>query len=129
MRCRVTDSARHESPPVAPQAIVAGRRQVRRRIEIVDVDQVRQPFLVRLRRCELSALVGGSASENARIAQDVLAGERGPRRDVVLLNAAAALVVSGRAKDLREGVAAAGEAVDAGRASRLGARVKEIASA
>jgi anthranilate phosphoribosyltransferase len=81
-----------------------------------------------LQRCELSALAGGDAARNAGIAEAVLCGERGPRRDVVLLNAAAALVVSGRARDLREGVAAAGEAVDAGRASRLVARVKEIAS-
>jgi anthranilate phosphoribosyltransferase len=82
-----------------------------------------------LRRCAPSALAGGDAAANAGIAQEVLAGERGPRRDVVLLNAAAALVVAGRARDLREGVGAAGEAVDAGRASRLVARVKEIASA
>lgn len=47
----------------------------------------------------------------------MLHGERGPRRDVVLLNAAAALLVAGVASDLREGVERAGESIDSGRAA------------
>jgi anthranilate phosphoribosyltransferase len=82
-----------------------------------------------LRRSDPAALLGGGAEASARIAGDVLAGEPGPRRDVVLLNAGAALVVSGRARSLREGVEQAGEAVDRGNAARLLARVKEIAGA
>jgi anthranilate phosphoribosyltransferase len=82
-----------------------------------------------LRRCPPEAVKGGDARASADIATGILAGERGPRRDVVLLNAGAALLVSGRAGSLREGVAAAGEAVDRGGASGLLARVKEITRA
>lgn len=79
-----------------------------------------------LHRCDASALAGGDAATNARIAQDVLAGAPGPRRDVVLLNAAAALVVSGLAAALEPGVARAAEAVDDGRARALLDRVREV---
>ena len=65
----------------------------------------------------LEALRGGDPQANAAIAREVLAGAPGPRRDVVLLNAAAALVVAGRAKDLRDGVRQAAAAIDDGRAS------------
>jgi len=69
-----------------------------------------------LRRAPLSEVAGGSVEENVAIARGVLSGERGPRRDIVLLNAAAALMVAGRAGDLREGVAQAGQALDSGAA-------------
>jgi anthranilate phosphoribosyltransferase len=59
---------------------------------------------------------GGNAAENARHLLDVLEGHAGPRRDVTLLNAAAALVVAGRATDFSEGLAIAAEAIDSGRA-------------
>jgi anthranilate phosphoribosyltransferase len=62
------------------------------------------------------ALRGGSAAENAAIVEAVLRGERGPRRDVVCLNAAAALVAAGAAPDLRAGVLLAQAAIDDGRA-------------
>jgi len=55
----------------------------------------------------------------------VLSGAPGPRRDVVLLNAAAALVVAGRAKDLRDGVRQAAAAIDDGRAIRMLDRARE----
>jgi len=55
----------------------------------------------------------------------VLAGVPGPKRDVVLLNAAAALVVAGKAKDLRDGVRLAAAAIDDGRAKALVDRVRE----
>ena len=65
------------------------------------------------------ALRGGSPEENARITRAILSGEeRGPRRDVVLLNAAAALVAGGAAADLEEGVARAAESLDSGAALR-----------
>lgn len=64
-------------------------------------------------------LRGGDPDENARILRGVLVGEdRGPRRDVVLLNAAAALVAGGAAADLREGIARAAESIDSGAALR-----------
>lgn len=61
-------------------------------------------------------LRGGGPAENAAALRAVLAGERGPRRDAVLLNAAAALVTAGVADDVRAGLAAAAEAVDSGTA-------------
>ena len=68
------------------------------------------------------SLQGGEAIENAEIIRRVLAGERGGPRDIVLLNAAAALLVSDRASDLREGIALAAEAIDRGLASETLAR-------
>ena len=58
----------------------------------------------------------------------MLSGERGPRRDVVLFNAAAALVAGGKARDLREDVQAAAEAVDGGGAAQVLARVVEFSN-
>jgi anthranilate phosphoribosyltransferase len=69
-----------------------------------------------LTRVPLAALAGGSPAENARIIADVLAGREGAAREVVLLNAAAAIVLGGRARDLAAGLAAAEQAVDSGRA-------------
>jgi anthranilate phosphoribosyltransferase len=66
-----------------------------------------------------SALAGGTPAENAALIEAVLGGAPGPHRDVVLLNAAAALVAAGRVPDLGAGVRLAAEAVDAGRASDL----------
>jgi anthranilate phosphoribosyltransferase len=70
-----------------------------------------------LPRASREDLRGGQAQENARIMRAVLAGaERGPKRDVVALNAAAALVAGGKADGLREGLQLAGDALDSGRA-------------
>jgi anthranilate phosphoribosyltransferase len=66
----------------------------------------------------LESIRGGTAEENATIVRSVLAGERGAPRDVVLLNAAAALYVAGAAKTLREGARLAAEAIDSGAAER-----------
>lgn len=60
---------------------------------------------------------GGDAAANADLARRVLDGERGPHRDIVLLNAAAGLVTADLAGDLREGVELAGVAIDSGRAA------------
>ena len=61
-------------------------------------------------------LTGGDAVENAAQIRAVLGGLRGPFRDIVLLNAAAALLVAGKAKSLRDGVALAAESIDNGKA-------------
>jgi anthranilate phosphoribosyltransferase len=82
-----------------------------------------------LEAAPVEAIRGGDAVENARMAQGVLDGEGGARRDVVLLNAAAALLVAGRAGTLREGVATAASAIDAGRARALLVQIKEVLSA
>jgi len=63
-------------------------------------------------------LRGGDVETNERIAREILAGVRGPRRDVVLANAAAALVAAGKARDFREGVALAAASIDSGAARR-----------
>ncbi len=65
-------------------------------------------------------LRGGTPQDNAKITRDVLSGtDRGPKRDVVLLNAAAALVVGGKEKDLQAGLARANEAIESGKAQRV----------
>jgi anthranilate phosphoribosyltransferase len=65
------------------------------------------------------ALKGGDPSVNADVARRVLAGQRGPARDIVLFNAAAVLLIADRASDLREGVALAAAALDTGSAARV----------
>jgi anthranilate phosphoribosyltransferase len=62
-------------------------------------------------------IAGGDASVNADIARRIFAGEAGPKRDIVVLNAAAGLVAAGIVDDLGAGVAAAGAAIDDGRAA------------
>lgn len=69
-----------------------------------------------LQRCPMAALRGGNAQENAAIVRAVLGGEPGPRREVVLLNAAYALVAAGKVATVPEGLALAAEAIDSGRA-------------
>ena len=59
---------------------------------------------------------GGSARENARIIRDILKGEKGPRRDVVLVNAAAAFVAAGLDPDFKAGIQRAAQSIDSGRA-------------
>jgi anthranilate phosphoribosyltransferase len=66
----------------------------------------------------LSDLKGGDAQRNAAAIRAVLAGEHGPFRDIVLLNAGAALIVGGKAADLKEAVAVAARAIDSGAARR-----------
>jgi anthranilate phosphoribosyltransferase len=70
-----------------------------------------------LARAPLDALTGGDAQLNAAITVSVLGGEPGPARDVVLLNAGAALFAAGRADDVAEGVALAAASIDTGRAA------------
>ena len=62
-------------------------------------------------------LRGGDAATNAELARLVLTGDKGPHRDIVVLNAAAGLVVADKASDLAEGVATASEVLDSGRAT------------
>lgn len=74
------------------------------------------PEGVGLGRASPADLRGGGAADNADALRRLLAGERGPYRDIVALNAAAALVLADRAATLRDGVAMACEAIDAGEA-------------
>jgi len=75
------------------------------------------PEAVGLPRASLSDLLGGDPPVNAQAIRDLLDGRPGPYRDVVLLNAAAALLVSDTVETLREGVERAGAAIDDGRAA------------
>jgi anthranilate phosphoribosyltransferase len=68
---------------------------------------------------QLEEVAGGTPEENAVAVRGVLAGEPGPRRDLTLLNAAAAIYVAGLAADLGEGVAKATEAIDSGAAGNV----------
>ena len=72
-----------------------------------------------LQAAPTTRLAGGDAAANAAIVRDVLRGEPGARRNVVLLNAAAALMVAGRADDLAAGVELAGLTIDSGLATEL----------
>ena len=74
-------------------------------------------------------LAGGDAPHNARIAMRVLDGEPGPQRDVVVLNAGAALQVAGFAANLEEGMATAARAIDDGEAAKTLARWVEVSNA
>jgi anthranilate phosphoribosyltransferase len=79
---------------------------------------------VGLPRAGRESLRGGDASVNAAIIEAVLSGDRGPRRDVVVLNAGAAVLAGGRSSDLAEGVEIAAAAIDDGRATELLARLR-----
>jgi anthranilate phosphoribosyltransferase len=87
------------------------------------------PEAVGLPRAALADLTGGSPAENARAVKDLLAGQAGPYRDIVCLNAAAAFLVGERVETLREGVELAGQVIDDGRAAAALARLVEISHA
>ena len=69
-------------------------------------------------RTSVEEIQGGDAAGNATIIRNVLAGKKSPQRDVVLLNAAAALVVAGKADHLRDALPLAAESIDSGSAAR-----------
>ena len=87
------------------------------------------PTELGLQRHPLEAVKGGDAEANARITRAVLSGrERGPKRDIVLLNAAAALAVDGKARDLKEGLQIAAETLDSGRALAALEKIVEVSN-
>ena len=77
------------------------------------------PEEVGIARSALADIAGGDATANAGLVRAVLEGEHGARRDVVLMNAAAALVAAGAASDLAEGVVRARESIDSSRAAEV----------
>jgi anthranilate phosphoribosyltransferase len=79
-------------------------------------------------RAKAGDLAGGDAAASAAIARAILEGDPGPKRDVVLLNAGAALEVAGFAADLEEGMATAARAIDDGDAARALARWVEVSN-
>ena len=87
----------------------------------VTQDRVLPPYEVcpddfGLRLASMAEVIGRTPQENARILRSILAGERGPRRDIVVMNAAAALVAANKVSDFKEGVRIAEEVIDSGRA-------------
>ncbi|MCX5668292.1 MAG: anthranilate phosphoribosyltransferase [Candidatus Omnitrophica bacterium] len=72
-----------------------------------------------MKRSKLRSIKGGNAKENAEILLSILEGERGPRRNVVLLNAAAALVAGFKAENFKEGIELAEDSIDSGKAAEL----------
>ncbi|HDY75979.1 MAG TPA: anthranilate phosphoribosyltransferase, partial [Candidatus Marinimicrobia bacterium] len=72
-----------------------------------------------LNRVSISDLRGGNPAENAEIITSILKGEKGPKRDIVLLNAAAGIVVGGKASTLEDGLLLAAESVDSGAALNI----------
>jgi len=69
-----------------------------------------------LKRCQPSELLGGSPEENAAITLEILAGQKGPHRDIVLLNAGATLEAAGLAGSIADGMALAAKSIDSGAA-------------
>lgn len=72
-----------------------------------------------LNRVSIGDLKGGEPIKNAEIIKAILGGKKGPKRDIVLLNAASGIVVGGKAKNLKEGLAKASESVDSGSALNI----------
>jgi len=99
-------------------SVTAASQVVEWRAEQGLSEMVVRPEELGLPLSHLEALRGGDANANAAAAVSVLEGEKGPWRDIVALNAAGALVVAGAAGELAEGLGAAAEAIDSGRAWR-----------
>jgi anthranilate phosphoribosyltransferase len=80
---------------------------------------IASPETLNLKNAPLSELAGGDAQANTAILRAIFAGERSARRDIVLLNAAAVLVVAGITKDMASGITLAAETIDSGAVTRL----------
>jgi anthranilate phosphoribosyltransferase len=81
-----------------------------------------------LRRCTKDELVGGTPEENAKITVAILNGEKGPKRDAVLMNAGASLYIGGKAATMKEGIALAAELIDSGKALETLNKLIEISN-
>jgi anthranilate phosphoribosyltransferase len=86
------------------------------------------PELFGMKRASMESIAGGDAVENAAIIRAILSGEKSPKRDVVLLNAAAALVAAGRADSILDGLPAAADSIDSGAAAQKLQRLVEFTS-
>ena len=71
-----------------------------------------------VKRANKEDLIGGTVEENAKIVLDILQGEKGAKRDVIVLNASAAIVTGGLASDFAEGIRLASESIDSGKAMK-----------
>jgi anthranilate phosphoribosyltransferase len=73
-------------------------------------------------------LTGGSPEDNARIITEILEGKKGPKRDIVIMNAAAALIAGNKARDFTEGIKLASESLDSGAARKKLEEIKEVSN-
>ena len=78
--------------------------------------------------CSKDELKGGTPQENAAITRAILAGEKGPKRNAVLLNAGASLYIGGKAQTMKEGVALAAELIDSGKAAQTLEKLIEVSN-
>jgi anthranilate phosphoribosyltransferase len=76
-----------------------------------------EPEQFGLTRCKKEDLTGGTPAENARITRDILSGAKGPKRDAVLLNSAAAIHIAKPEISIKNGITIAAETIDSGKAS------------
>ena len=76
-------------------------------------------------KIDIKEIEGGTPKENAEIIRNILKGEKGPKRDIVVLNSAAALYVSKKVDSLKEGIALAEELIDSGKAYK---KLQEISA-
>ena len=81
-----------------------------------------------LTRCTKEDLRGGTPEENAKITRAILNGEKGPKRDAVLMNAGASLYIGGKAKSVKDGIVLAGELLDSGAVTKTLEKVIEISN-
>lgn len=81
-----------------------------------------------IKRGRLKDLLGGGPEENAKILLDILEGKKGPKRDIVLLNAAAGIVAGGKARGFKEGIKLAEESIDSGAAKKKLEALKEFSN-
>ena len=79
-----------------------------------------------LKRADLKDVQGGNREQNAKIALSILNSEPGPKRDIVLINSAAALLIAQKARDLMDGYRLAAEAVDSGKAMKKLEEVRKV---
>lgn len=79
-----------------------------------------------LTRCSREDLQGGTPAENAQITRDILNGERGPKRDAVLMNAGAALYIGGQAASMQDGIELAAELIDSGKAAATLEKIVQV---
>jgi anthranilate phosphoribosyltransferase len=84
------------------------------------------PYDFNLKPVTIDDIKGGSAKYNAKIAFDILKGRKGPKRDITVFNAGAAIYVSGKANSLSEGIEIAKESIDSGKALEKFKRLKEM---
>ena len=79
-------------------------------------------------RCTKDDLKGGAPAENAQITRDILAGQKGHKRNAVLMNAGAALYIGGKAESMKDGIALAAELIDSGKATATLEKMIEVSN-